>query len=152
LDLKYNMTPNETILKINRLGKKHIIECNYVKSVVCEYFQSLFPANSYLSRIMRHSYISCTFFENSRNVKSLQLEFDSSRKYSQNIKHIHNFNYAFSLVNYELLASTIENNSIDDPLVNFSTDLTVKRNYVTRVSDFFITPSYFTPIDISTTI
>jgi hypothetical protein len=147
------MTPNETILKINRLGKKHIIECNYVKSVVCEYFHSLFPADSYLTtRIMRHSYISCTFFENSRNVKSLQLEFDSSREYSNNIKHIDLFNYAFKLVNYELLASTVENNSIDDPLVNFSTDLTIKRNYVTRVSDFFINKQYFTPIDISTAI
>lgn len=147
------MTPNETILKINRLGKKHIVECNYIKSVVCEYFQSLFHNDSYISnRIMRRSYISCTFFENSKNVKSLKLEFDSSREYSSNIKHIDNFNTAFSFVNYELLASTVENNSIDDPLVNFSTDLTVKRSNLIRVNDFFITPSYFTPIDIKINI
>ena len=147
------MTPNETILKINRLGKKHIVEFNYIKTVVCEYFQSLFHTDSYLSnRIMRHSYISCAFFENSKNVKSLKLEFDSSREYSQNIKHIDNFNTAFSFVDYELLAATVENNSIDDPLVNFSTDLTVKRNYITRVNDFFINPPYFTPIDIKINI
>ena len=147
------MTPNETILKINRLGKKHIIECNYVKTVVYEYFQSLFPNDLYISkRIMRHSFMSCAFFENSKNVKSLQLEFDSSREYSLIVKHIDNFNYAFSLVNYELLAATVENNSIDDPLVNFSTDLTVKRRNLIRVNDFFITPSYFTPIDIKINI